>query len=60
MWAGVISAVLLGIVAIALLRSDSENVGFVVLWIAAVVGGFLFNIGAMAKAVEVGIRSARR
>jgi hypothetical protein len=34
--------------------------GWPALWIAAATGGVVFNIGAIGKAVEVGIRAARR
>lgn len=37
-----------------------DTFGWWVLWIAAGIAGTVFNIGVIAKAVEVGVRSSRR
>lgn len=38
----------------------SAGAGWIALWVTVAVAGSVFTIGAVAKAVEVGIRAARR
>lgn len=59
MLAGVALGALLGMLSGVVFAVDSAY-GWVALWVAVTVSGVAFSIGAVAKAVEVGIRAARR
>lgn len=59
MVAGISLGVGLGILS-GILLTLNETAGWVALWISAAVAGIVFNIGAIGKAVEIGVRAARR
>lgn len=59
MLVGLALAAGLGIVA-GIAFEIGPTYGRPALWIACVVAGVVFNIGAIGKAVEIGVRAARR
>lgn len=59
MLAGFLLALGLGIAAV-IAFAVNESAGWLALWVAAGIAGIVFNIGVIGKAVEVGVRAARR
>jgi hypothetical protein len=59
MFAGAGLGLLFGVLAAIAFEIDPKY-GWPVFWLGCAVAGTVFNIGAIAKAVEVGIRAARR
>jgi hypothetical protein len=59
MWIGAGLAIILGLVAGAAFEV-SETAGWIVLSVASAIAGTVFNIGMIGKAVEIGVRAARR
>jgi hypothetical protein len=60
MVAGIALAIGLGLLAGAVMAVDDEGFGLIALWIATAVSGTVFTIGVFGKAVEIGVRAARR
>lgn len=57
--AGLVLAALLGVLS-AVAFSVDASAGWIALWVTSAVAGTVFSIGVIGKAVEVGVRSARR